>query len=143
MPSAYEFLARIFGTKPIRIRLAAEAFVFSQGESRNQIRPIVWFEPAASSGRIVAVGDQSPPANAVAVHLLADGIAAIPVAQRERALEALLRFGIRTLRNPGTIAVQRPEVIFENDKLLAAAFEHKQREALTRAVDWAFGCRFE
>jgi hypothetical protein len=143
VPSAYEFLARIFGTKPIRIRLAPDAFVFSQGESRNRIRPIVWFEPAASSGPILAVGDQSPPPNAVAVDLAADGIAAIPVAQRERALEAVLRFGVKSLRNPATIAVQRPEVIFENDELLAAAFDHKQREALINAVGWAFGCRFE
>jgi hypothetical protein len=134
-------LAELFGTKPIHV-LAPDAFVFSQGDSQSQIRPLVWFDRTRSSRRIVAAGEQSPPANAIAVHLIADGMLALPMAQREEALEAVLRVGIKSLRNPARIVIQRPEVIFENDELLAAVFEHRQREALAKAVDWAFGCRF-
>lgn len=142
MPSAYEFLARIFGTKPIHVRLAADAFVFSQGESRSQIRPIVWFERADSPGLIVAAGDQSPPPSGVAVHLISDGLSDVPVTQRERALEAILRFGIKALPNPARIPIQLPAVIFENDVVLAAAFEGRQRKALEKAVAWAHEVRF-
>ena len=72
MVSAYELLAKLFGTKPIHIRLDADVFLFSQGDSRTQITPVVWHDRADFSGRIVAVGDQSPPANAVPVHLITD-----------------------------------------------------------------------
>jgi hypothetical protein len=146
MPSAFELLARICGTRHIRIRLASDVFAFSQGESRSQIRPVVWFERADASWRIVAVGDQPPPtpSTAVAVDLVADRTGTVPVI-RERGLGAVLRFGIRSLPNPARIPVQRPEVVFEDDEFLAPAFSNEQRHALTRAVTaaGAVGCRFE
>jgi hypothetical protein len=77
------------------------------------------------------------------VHLTADGTAATSAIQRAKALEAVIRFGIKSLPNPARIPIQRPAVVFESDRLLAAAFDNQQRQALAKAVNWAHECRFE
>jgi len=139
--SAYEILASICGTKPIHIRFGANEFVFSWGPSQYRLKPLAWFDVTnPSSHKIVGIDDQPSVPNVVAVHVIRD---AIPAAQRQSALEAVLAGGMKKLRNPARFAAQRPEVIFENDEVLAVAFDHQQRQALAKAVWWSPACRFQ
>lgn len=67
----------------------------------------------------------------------------VPAEVRQAALEAVLFFGLKALAHTGTI--QRPEVVFQNDGVLAKTFGNEQRQALSNAVSAAraFGSRFE
>jgi hypothetical protein len=143
LPSVYEWLARLLGTQPIHVSLAAEVFRFSCGDSRVHIRPLVWVAHAGPAGRIVAVGDEPPPAGGIAVDLISSQDPTISLALRQKALEAVLFVGFKKLG--GTGSIQRPEIIFHNDNVLAPRFENKQREALRQAAlaARAFGTRFE
>ncbi len=143
MASLYEFFARLLGTKPIHVSLAADAFTFSRGDTRVQIRPLVWLEHEGATARIVAIGDKPPPPGAIAVDLASSRVVRLPSPLRQRALEAVLFQGLKSLSHQGTI--QRPEIIFHGDSILAPAFDSQQRDALEQAASRAraFGTRFE
>ncbi len=143
MVSGYEFLARLLGTKPIHVTLTSDAFTFSCGDTRFHVRPQVWFDHTGSSGKVLAVGDQPPPAGAVAVEVTSPQVLAISREVRQKALEAVLFLGFKALAHTGTF--QRPEIIFHSDSVLARGFDGQQREALRQAasVARAFGSRFE
>jgi hypothetical protein len=143
MRSAYEWLASVCGTQPIRVRLATQAFTFSHGDSRAELTPVVWFADSTDDKCIVAVGEDPVAAGAVSVDLMDQRVMSIPMARRQRALWAILHLGIKRLRNPARFAIQLPEVIFTNDQVLASAFDNQQRQALVQAVAWAPSCRFE
>jgi hypothetical protein len=139
----YEFLARLLGTKPIHVNLSADAFTFSSGETRVRLRPLVWLEHDAPTAPIVAIGNNSPPPGAIAVDLASSQVIRLPSSLRQRALEAVLFQGLKRLAHTGTI--QRPEIIFHGDSVLAPAFDSHQRDALQQAASRAraFGIRFE
>ena len=143
MPALYELLARLLGTKPIRVNLALDAFTFSCGDTTVHLRPLVWLEHAGPTARILAVGYDAPPAGGIAVDLTSSHNAAISLAMRQRALEALLGVGFKKLA--GTATFQRPEVVVRNDSILSQGFENEQREALRQAAlaAHAVGVRFE
>jgi hypothetical protein len=142
VPSIYDFLARLLGTKPIRVRLASDAFTFRCGHSQSHVRPVVW---CASAGppKILAIGDDAPLHGAMLVELSSPQALALPLHVRKQGLTAVLARGFRGLGAEATI--QRPEIIFENDTVLAAVFEGEQREALRKAAlaTGAIGSRFE
>jgi len=141
--SAYEFLARLIGTKPIHVTLASDAFTFSRGDTRFHVRPQVWLDRVGPSGAIVAIGDQPPPAGAEPLDVTSARVAVMAPGVRQKALEAVLFLGFKALQHPGTF--QRPEVVFHNDALLAVPFDGQQREALRQAASAAraFASRFE
>ncbi len=69
MLSVYELLARLLGTQPIHVSLAADVFTFLCRDTTVHIRPLVWVEHAGPAGRVLAVGDEPPPADGMAVDL--------------------------------------------------------------------------
>lgn len=142
-PLLYAVFAKLLGTTPIHVRLAADAFTFSRGETRVHVRPLAWFDGADSSRKVVAVGDQPPPPRAFAVDLTSADALAFPAEVCQAALEAVLFFGLKALAQTGTF--QRPEIVFQNDGVLAKTFGNEQRQALSNAVSaaHAFGSRFE
>ena len=103
---------------------------------------MVWCASAESS-KLLAVGDDAPPQGAVLVDLSSPQALALPLHVRKQGLAAVLARGFRGLRAEATI--QRPEIIFENDTVLAAAFAGDQRDALRKAAlaTGAIGSRFE
>jgi hypothetical protein len=127
--SAHELLARFLGTKPIHVSLAADAFTFSCGDIRFHVTPQVWLDRA---GTIVATGDQPSQAGVEPLNVTSAHGGVIPSAVRQKILEAILSLGFKALAPLATI--QRPEVVFHNDAVLAAWFEGRQREALRQAV---------
>ncbi len=130
--SLYDLLARVLGTRPIYVRLAPEAFLFACGDVQTHVRPVVWFDGVGASAKIVALGDQPPPAGAVPMDLAASPVETVPLALRQNGLNALIRFGLKSLGGTGTI--QRPVVVFQNDAILARAFGNDQRRALAEAA---------
>jgi hypothetical protein len=137
--SLYEFLARPIGTKPIYVSLAVDAFTFSVGEARFHVKPQVWLNRVGPSTTIVATGDQLPPAGAELLQVMSPKALAVPPDVRQKALEAILFQGLKALAHAGT--VQRPEIVFHNDAVLAGGFDCQQREALSKAASAAFGER--
>jgi hypothetical protein len=140
--SLYEWLAWLIGTQPINVDLASDAFTFSRRDTRVNVRPVVWVEDFGQSSKIVAVGDEAPPAGAVRVDISSPLAVTLSSELRQRALEAVLIVGLKSLAHTGTF--QRPEIIFHNDILLARGFDDEQRRALTQACvrARAFGTRF-
>jgi hypothetical protein len=138
--SAYELLARLIGTQPIHVSLAADAFTFSCGDIRFHVRPQVWLDRA---GTIVATGEQQSQAGLEPLNVTSAHVGVIPPAIRQKTLEAILSLGFKALAPVATI--QRPEVVFHNDAVLAVVFDGRQREALRQAASaaGAFGIRFE
>jgi hypothetical protein len=67
----------------------------------------------------------------------------LPSSLRQRALEAVLFQGLKSLAHTGTI--QRLEITFHGDSVLAPAFDSHQRDALQQAASRAraFNTLFE
>lgn len=137
----YELLAKLLGTKPIRVHLTSDTFIFRCGLTESHVRPVVWC--AADSTTVLSVGDEAPPAGGLPVHLASSEAFALPFRVRQQALRAALARGFKTLQSEA--AIQRPEIIFHNDDVLATAFEGQQRESLRLASLGlgAQGVRFE
>jgi hypothetical protein len=140
--SVYEWVARLLGTQPIRVRIATDAFTFHCGNSVCHVRPVVWCSDTGSAGKVLALGDEPPPPGALPVNLTSGQALHLPTKLRGEALKAVLARGFRGLGGEGTF--QRPEVIFENDAVLTDAFGGQQRDALRQAASsaGAFGSRF-
>ena len=143
MPTPYEKLAWVLGTKPVEINFAEDAFTFSCGDATIRVTPIVWLEQSDCAAQVVAVGDDPPQSPANPVYLTSAQIDTLPVATRQKALESLLDVGMRQL--PSGRRLQRPVIVFRNDNILAHAFENEQREALRQVASAALAVevRFE
>lgn len=127
----YELLAKLLGTKPIRVHLTSDTFIFRCGLTESHVRPVVWCAAAAASTTVLSVGDEAPPAGGLPVHLPSSEALALPFRVRQQALRAALARGFKTLQAEATI--HRPEIIFHNDDVLATAFEGQQTESLRQA----------